>query len=215
MKIFFISLLSYLLGSIPFSYLIAKIYKKNLLQIGSQNVGTANVWRATGKIEPTLFALLGDVGKGYLAMFFVPFFRPANLNLAYSLSAFFSVLGHNWPIFLKFKGGRGLATLAGNLLYLNWRVLLLTLLTITFFIYLFEFLMRKKIETGKNFRERLKKLFIIFTSQILGRVVGILIAGFLVYLFYPSVFQIALPAAILSGIKHIKRTKTFLENEKK
>jgi len=212
MGLILISVISYILGSIPFSYLIAKAYGKNLYQIGSGNIGTANVWRATGKIEAMLMALIGDLGKGIFSVFLAQRFFPGQI-LPQTLAAFFAVLGHNWPIFLKFKGGRGLATSAGILLYLNWKSLFLIVLTIGFFIFLVEILMKRRLKLEGNFRQKIKGLFTIFISQVLGRVIGILVATVLLFFLYPSTFKIIFPAAILAGIKHIKRTKTFLEGK--
>ena len=221
-ELIFISILSYFLGSIPFSYLVAKAYGKNLFEIGSKNIGAANVWRATGKIESLLMALVGDVGKGALAIFLAQRFSFLGYNLLFgqALAAFFVVLGHNWPIFLKFKGGRGLATLAGVILALKWQILFLVLVVIGFFIFLTELVMKKRTGTqpkagwAGSFKEKLKGLFSIFISQVLGRMIGIVAAAISVFLLCPQVFKILFPAVILSGIKHIKRTKTFLESQK-
>jgi glycerol-3-phosphate acyltransferase PlsY len=214
-----IFLFCYLIGSIPFSYIVASFYGKNLYKVGSGNVGTANVWRATKKIEATALALIGDVGKGTLSLYiaeslskgcFVPF-----LWIAYSIAAFSAVLGHNWPIYLKFKGGRGLATLAGSLIYLDWRVLILALITIGFFIYLVEFLTKRgKIKLEGNLKEKIRTLFTILISQVLGRMIGIFIALIVIFFLFPQVFKIAIPAVILAGVKHIKRTKTFLAGKR-
>ena len=212
MSLVFISTISYLLGSIPFSYLVARAYGKNLYQIGSGNIGTANVWRATGKIEAMFMALIGDFGKGILAVFLAQKFFPDQI-LPQTLAAFFAVAGHNWPIFLKFKGGRGLATSGGILLYLNWKALFLIMLTIGFCIFLTEILMKRKLKLEGNLRQIIKEFFNIFISQVLGRVIGIGIATILLFLFYPETFKIIFPAAVLAGIKHIKRTKTFLEGK--
>lgn len=212
MSLFLISIISYLLGSIPFSYLIAKIYRKNLYQIGSGNIGTANVWRATRKVEATLMALIGDLGKGILAVLLAQKFFP-NQIFPQVLASFFVVAGHNWPIFLKFKGGRGLATLAGILLYLNWKTFFLVLLTMGFFIFLIEWIMKRKIELKGKLKEKIKQLFNILISQVLGRVIGIGVAAILIFLIFPQTFKIIFPAAILSAIKHIKRTKRFLEGK--
>jgi glycerol-3-phosphate acyltransferase PlsY len=212
MSLIVISLISYFLGSIPFSYLVARAYGKNLYQVGSGNIGTANVWRATGKIEAMLMALIGDLGKGILAVFLAQEFFPGQI-LSQALAAFFAVAGHNWPIFLKFKGGRGLATLAGILLYLNWKALFLILLVIGLCIFLTELLMKKGLKLEGNFRQKIKELFTIFISQVLGRVIGIVVAAILLFFLYPTIFKIIFPAAILAGIKHIKRTETFLEGK--
>jgi len=208
MYLILISLISYLLGSIPFSYLVARAYEKNLFEIGSRNIGTANVWRATGKKEALIVALIGDMGKGALAILISQKFGFLGYNLFFGqvLAAFFVVLGHNWPIFLKFKGGRGLASLAGVILVLNWQILFLVLAVIGFFIFSTELAMKKRV--------KLTELFSVFISQVLGRMIGIVAAAILVFLLYPQIFKILFPAVILSGIKHIKRTKTFLESQK-
>jgi len=222
-ELILIAILSYLLGSIPFSYLVARAYSKNLYEIGSKNIGAANVYRATGKIEALLMAVIGDIGKGTLSIFLAqrlglrcdPIFVQA-------LAAFFVVLGHNWPLYLDFKGGRGLASLAGVIIALNWKLIFLVLLTIGFFIFLTELIMRKKITLKGKGKEKInpvrnntsngvKGLFSIFISQVAGRMIGILAAVILVLVLYPEIFKIVLPAVILSAIKHIKRTKTFLE----
>ena len=213
MNLILISFISYLLGSIPFSYLIAKIYGKNLYEIGSRNIGAANVYRATGKIEALLAALIGDLGKGALSVCLAQklSFLGYDIVVAQALAAFFVVLGHNWPIYLRFKGGRGLASLAGVILYLNWKVLFIILIVIGFFIFLTELIMKKGLKLTGSFKEKLKRMFSIFISQVLGRVIGIVAAAILIYFLYPQVFKIIFGAAILAGIKHIKRTKRFLE----
>ena len=209
MYLILISLISYLLGSIPFSYLVARAYGKNLFEIGSKNIGTANVWRATGKKEALIVALIGDMGKGTLSILISQKFGFLGYNLfwAQTLAAFFVVLGHNWPIFLKFKGGRGLATLAGVILALNWQIIFLVLVVIGFFIFLTELVMKNGINPHTT------NLFSILISQVLGRMIGLGAAAILVFLLYPQIFKILFPAFVLSGIKHIKRTKTFLDGK--
>ena len=226
-----LAILSYLLGSIPFSYLVAKSYGKNLYRIGSGNIGTANVYRATGKLGPVILALTGDVGKGVLAISLAQKFSCCcfinYLFWAESIAALFVVLGHNWPIFLKFKGGRGLATLAGVILFLNWKAILLVVGVIIFSILLVELIGRrsaiyripfaitkKKIKLEGSFKKRSKTLLSIIISQIVGRVIGILAAAILIFILYPQLFKIALLPTVLTGIKHIKRTKDFVKGQK-
>jgi len=208
MYLILISIISYLLGSIPFSYLVARAYGKNLFWVGSRNIGAANVWRATGKLEALIMALIGDLGKGALSIFLAQKlgFLGYNPFFGQLLAAFFVVFGHNWPIFLKFRGGRGLASLAGVILALNWKIIFLVLAVIGFFIFLTELIMKKRV--------KLTELFSVFISQVLGRMIGIVVAAILVFLLSPQIFKILFPAVILSGIKHIKRTKTFLEQQK-
>jgi len=94
---------------------------------------------------------------------------------------------------------------------LNWRVLSLVLLVIGFAIFLTELISKRKIQLEGKLKEKIKSLISIFISQILGRVIGMALAVILIFFLYPDVFKIAFPAVILTGIKHIKRTKTFLE----
>ena len=99
-----------------------------------------------------------------------------------------------------------MASLAGVILVLNWQILFLVLAVIGFFIFSTELAMKKRV--------KLTELFSVFISQVLGRMIGIVAAAILVFLLYPQIFKILFPAVILSGIKHIKRTKTFLESQK-
>lgn len=212
-----ISAISYLLGSIPFSYLVAKKYGKNLFEIGSRNIGAANVYRATGKVETFLAAVIGDVGKGALAIFLCQkvSFLGYNLSIGLAFAAFFVVLGHNWPVFLKFKGGRGLASLAGVLLALNWKLILISLGVLPFSILIAELLLKKRIKLEGNLKKKIKKLFSILISQVIGRVIGIVAVIMIAYFVDPQVLLIIIPATILALIKHIKRTKGYVETLKK
>jgi glycerol-3-phosphate acyltransferase PlsY len=112
-----ILIVSYLLGSIPFGYLITKVStKKNLLEIGWKKNSGSNVYKNVGRWQGvTTFVL--DVAKGYLAVYI-----PLTLGLSIEMQvacAILAVIGHNWSIFLGFSGGRGLATLIGALLIFN------------------------------------------------------------------------------------------------
>jgi len=216
MYLIYIALFSYLLGSVPFSYLVAKLYGKNIQEIGSKNVGAANVYRATGKIDALILAIIGDGGKGALAIFLVQKFGflGYNLFLAQAIAAFFIVLGHNWPLFLLFRGGRGLASLVGVIAYLNWKIIILVALVVSLVILLTELIMKKKIKLNGSLKEKLKQLLLILISQLFGRVIGILVAAILVYILYPQTFKIIFAAVILAGLKHVKRTQTFLADQK-
>ncbi|MBN1327823.1 MAG: glycerol-3-phosphate 1-O-acyltransferase PlsY [Candidatus Cloacimonetes bacterium] len=111
-------LLGYLIGSIPFSYLTGMIFRRvDIRKHGSRNVGATNVLRVLGW-KYGLIALLLDVGKGILAIFLLQksIANPASLTLI--LTGLAAILGHMFPIFLKFKGGKGVATSAGVFFYL-------------------------------------------------------------------------------------------------
>lgn len=111
-------LVSYLLGAIPFSYILGKCLKGiDIREHGSGNVGATNLMRSVGKV-PGLIALFLDALKGFVAVTFVAafFYKPGilpNIELFRIMLGFAAVAGHIWTIFLKFKGGKGVATAIG------------------------------------------------------------------------------------------------------
>ena len=112
-----IALLSYLLGSIPFGMVLAKFMGLgNLRDVGSGNIGATNVLR-TGNKKAAFFTLLFDAGKGAVAVLIA---RALFGEAAAQIAALASFLGHCYPIWLKFNGGKGVATFLGILLALFW-----------------------------------------------------------------------------------------------
>ncbi|MFZ6016999.1 MAG: glycerol-3-phosphate 1-O-acyltransferase PlsY [Nitrospirota bacterium] len=109
-KILLLIICSFILGSIPFGVIIAKIKGVDLKKIGSGNIGATNVLRSLGK-GPAAITLLGDVLKGTAAVAIGRYF---GLGLFYEgLVGLSAILGHNFSIFLGFKGGKGVATSIG------------------------------------------------------------------------------------------------------
>ena len=107
--------ISYLFGSIPFGFLLTKIIlKKDIRKIGSGNIGATNVLRSGNKLIGYL-TLLFDVIKAIIPILFIKIYYPDYLYVA-SLCTF---LGHLFPIWLKFNGGKGVATYIGILFCLN------------------------------------------------------------------------------------------------
>jgi glycerol-3-phosphate acyltransferase PlsY len=128
--IILVVVIGYLLGSIPCGVIISKKFAKaDLLQVGSGKTGTTNVLRTAGRKAAAL-ALLLDIGKGAVAVAIAHLIFNSQWaisggalpwrNLAKVLAAAAAISGHNWSVFLKFKGGRGVATLMGSLLALYW-----------------------------------------------------------------------------------------------
>jgi acyl phosphate:glycerol-3-phosphate acyltransferase len=112
LDIIYVLVYSYLLGSIPFGLIITKIFLgKDIRKVGSGNIGTTNVLR-TGKKSLAAATLLFDVLKGYFSIFIT--YNYFN-DLIY-LSALICFIGHIFPIWLKFKGGKGVATYLGVIL---------------------------------------------------------------------------------------------------
>ena len=111
-------IISYLIGSIPFAYIFAKKYKNiDLTKEGSHNLGAMNAYESTNNIWIGAMVLLADVAKGALTTAIAINFEQS-IEVTY-ISLIGAVLGHNYSIFMKFKGGRGLAVSAGALLLIN------------------------------------------------------------------------------------------------
>lgn len=111
---------AYLIGAIPFGYLIVRLSKGvDVRKYGSGSTGTTNVLRTAGAVAAVL-TVAGDFFKGVLVIVLA---RLANLpDISLVCVALAVVAGHNWPIFLKFKGGRGVATGFGVSLGLTWQI---------------------------------------------------------------------------------------------
>jgi len=112
MKNILIFIISFLIGSIPFGIIIAKAKGIDLKKVGSGNIGATNVLRSLGKY-PALLTLLGDVLKGTVAVALGRYFGLSPLFVG--LAGFGAILGHNFSIFLGFRGGKGVATSFGML----------------------------------------------------------------------------------------------------
>ena len=116
---------SYLIGSIPFGYILTKIFlKKDIRDIGSGNIGATNALR-TGNKFVGYSTLVLDILKGVLPIIFIKFNYPEYIYIS-SLCVF---IGHVFPLWLKFKGGKGVATYLGILFCINFMFGLLFIIT--------------------------------------------------------------------------------------
>ncbi len=138
---FIAAVIGYLLGSIPFGLLLTRIAGKgDIRDIGSGNIGATNVLR-TGNKWLAIATLLLDAGKAALAVFIV---STIFANLGYTLrigifAGLLALIGHLFPIWLKFKGGKGVATYIGFLLAINPIVGIIFCAMWLFFAYAFRF----------------------------------------------------------------------------
>jgi glycerol-3-phosphate acyltransferase PlsY len=126
-----VAVAAYLLGSIPTGFLVAKAKGIDIRSVGSGNIGATNAMRVLGK-SAGIFVLLADVAKGYVACALIPplvwnrvaphysglfqYFHNTSVENQmkyYLVAGIFAVLGHNYACWLKFKGGKGIATTAG------------------------------------------------------------------------------------------------------
>lgn len=139
---------AYLLGSISFAIIVTRLFsKKDIRDFGSGNAGATNVLRSQGKL-PALITAVGDIGKSVAAVFLGGYLMTAvqfeylwiNISsvspahdtevlrlFGYYVAGLFSILGHMFPVFFGFRGGKGVATTFGMMLFLDWRVALVLL----------------------------------------------------------------------------------------
>ncbi|HUZ93640.1 MAG TPA: glycerol-3-phosphate 1-O-acyltransferase PlsY [Edaphobacter sp.] len=118
--------LAYLLGSIPFGYVLVKIFRKqDIRATGSGNIGATNVARSGAK-GLAIATLLLDLGKAFVAVKIAQHILPGNCDLAVA-AAVAAILGHVFPVWLRFHGGKGVASALGVFLALTWPSALATL----------------------------------------------------------------------------------------
>lgn len=131
-----LSLVAYLIGSIPTGYLITQTFgNKDLKKSGSKNIGATNAYRVAGKAIG-LATLMSDFGKGAIAVLLVDYLKVADKELAQLLAGFFVIVGHIFPVWLKFNGGKGVATSLGAFFLIEPK---LGFIAVTSFVVMFVF----------------------------------------------------------------------------
>ncbi len=133
-------LIGYIFGSIPYGFLLVKYIKKTNIQTqGSKNIGATNVLRVAGK-KIAIITLLLDLFKGYIAIIIAVnlFKNGTNAHHIAFIAGVSSILGHMFPVWLKFQGGKGIATFIGILLYLSPILFIIMVLGWLFCYYMFQ-----------------------------------------------------------------------------
>ena len=124
--IWWLPISSYLLGSIPFGYLIVQLAGRgDIRELGSSNIGATNVTRQAGALSGLLTLSL-DAGKGYLAVWIAAQVSGGNVRWM-MLAALLAILGHLFPVWLGFQGGRGVATGLGVFLPVCWQAVVISI----------------------------------------------------------------------------------------
>ncbi|GAE25095.1 acyl-phosphate:glycerol-3-phosphate O-acyltransferase PlsY [Halalkalibacter wakoensis JCM 9140] len=184
-------LIGYLLGSLSFSYIIAKKIKKvDIRQHGSGNAGATNTLRVLG-LGPALCVLALDVLKGIVAVWIGVIFSPDELGWYPALAGFAAILGHNWPVYYGFRGGKGVATTIG------------VLATLVFFPALFAGI----IAIGSIFVTR----FVSLGSILFAVLTPVFTFFFLAYYDYPILYgYLTVIVAVLSVWRHRTNIKRLL-----
>ncbi|WP_264704472.1 glycerol-3-phosphate 1-O-acyltransferase PlsY [Wolbachia endosymbiont (group B) of Apotomis betuletana] len=188
MEKYIILILSYVIGSIPFSLIIAKINGINLREVGSGNIGATNVAR-TGNKRLAVLALFLDSLKGFVAVYTAQQFCDNNDFYIY-VSAILAVLGHMFPIWLRFNGGKGVATTLGVLIVLNISIALA---------FVFVWLI----------------VFFIFRYSSLASLAATAAAVIASFFFQKELFLILLTVAILIFLKHYKNIANLLQGRER
>jgi len=133
LPLFLAAVCSYALGSVSFAIIVTRIFcKTDIRDSGSGNAGATNVLRSQGKL-PALLTTLGDLGKAFAAVLVARFLLNALggdsslLPVTTYLSGLFCVLGHLYPLYFGFRGGKGVMATLGVMLVLDWKVALICL----------------------------------------------------------------------------------------
>lgn len=179
------AIIAYLLGSISFSVIFSKkIAGVDVRKEGSKNAGTTNVLRTAGKKAAAL-TLICDILKGVIAILigYAISFITEDLNAALlvQIAGIFAIIGHTFPVFFKFKGGKGIATSLGILLLINYQIGLICLV-----FWLIIVIFTKMISLGSIMAAILFPVLTIFITQnylVEGNYIlfGIIVAAFVVF----------------------------------
>jgi glycerol-3-phosphate acyltransferase PlsY len=140
---FIVALIAYLLGSIPFGYILVRVFRgEDVRATGSGNIGATNVARKAPGLG--IATLILDAGKGFAAVALVPIcvMRLGGYNywLTAGIAALFAVIGHVFPVWLRFKGGKGVATGVGSFIALAPKAVLIVLLIFVVIVAAFRYI---------------------------------------------------------------------------
>lgn len=137
MEVILFILLGYIFGSVSFSYIVAKkVAGIDIRQHGSKNAGATNTLRLLGK-GPAILVLALDALKGIVAVLIA--MQLTELPWLIMVTGIFAILGHNWPVFFGFKGGKGVATTIGVVFTLAFFPALIAAVIALIFIYIFRY----------------------------------------------------------------------------
>ena len=142
---FLTAALSYLLGSVPFGYILLRIFRgQDVRQTGSGNIGATNVARSSPLLG--ILTLLLDALKGCAAVAVTRALFPDQIMLA-AIAALFAILGHIFPVWLRFRGGKGVATGLGSFVMLAPKIVLIALGIFVVMVFAFRYISLASIVT--------------------------------------------------------------------
>ena len=183
------SIVSYLIGSIPTAYIFGKFYKGiDIRQHGSGNVGATNVFRVLGKEAGTIVLVL-DILKGLIAVTLVADLFGITEIIQRVILAVCVVSGHNWTIFLKFKGGKGIATSLGVLIGLTITIASIRpVVLLTVFVWGLTFLLSRYVSLSSVVASIFLPIIMVTTNQPFEVIcLGIVFSIFIVVRHRPNI----------------------------
>ena len=188
--LYLILIISYLIGSIPFGFLLTKIFlKKDIREIGSGNIGATNALRTGNKLIGYSTLIL-DISKAVILLLIIKF----NFSEYLFISSIAIFLGHVFPIWLKFKGGKGVATYVGILFCINFYLAVIFII-VWFVVFI--------ISKYSSLASMIASLFVPLSSYFLLNDIN--------YYFYIILFLLIL----ITHIENIKRLKNNTESKTK
>lgn len=178
-----VAIIAYFIGSISFSVIFSRKFAGfDVRDKGSKNAGSTNVLRTVGK-KAALLTLLCDILKGVIAIVVAiiagKIWTSLNVEILKYLAGFFAILGHTFPIFFEFRGGKGVATALGVLITLNWKIGLICLI---FAIIIIAF--TRMVSVGSILSAVLYPILTIFMveeSKLAATIISILIALLVIF----------------------------------
>jgi glycerol-3-phosphate acyltransferase PlsY len=203
-----IFLIAYLVGAIPWAFIIGKFNGIDIREHGSGNVGATNIRRTLGK-KLGIICFLLDFFKGFIPVFVIIILckydvLSISIDYAFIISALAVITGHIWPVFLGFKGGKGVSTMAGVLLAVAPLSLLIGLIVWIFFFYSYRFVSLASI-----------------CAAITLPITAYLISKYKIYNLTTTMLTVLLCMALLVIVKHktnivrlIKGTENCFEKKK-
>ena len=198
-------ILAFLIGSIPTGYLLNKYFGHgDIRKVGSGNIGATNVLRHSGKLLG-LLTLLIDISKGFLAIYFLSYYKPGFIDKFFglyisgevvSILGSSVVLGHIFSPWLKFKGGKGVAAMLGVILFISMDAVAIEMKNI-FFVTIFSWL-----------------TIVFFTRYVaLGSVISLTIATIYSFFYIPSLFLFFVLMTLLITYKHKDNFERIINNK--
>ena len=171
---------AYIIGSVPFSFLVARIFRNiDLRKVGSGNPGATNVYRSCGLLLG-LLAFILDALKGFVSVYVLVRllgFPSSHFAEAQVLGFIFAIADHNWTVFLQFKGGKGIAVSAGALIAINWMIFIVLIVIWILCVSITKYVSLSSIIAALL----LPVMFWAFGHDILYILFGVLMAALAVY----------------------------------